>query len=205
MNVTNFLVNFAIIGGDWILVLLLVLSCVSIAFIIERYIIFRRWEEQTRVLWEAFNRCLCDKKLQDIQKSSAALQTPLKNLIDVAIEALPFGIKKIEGALEAEKILLKLSLEKRLAFLGTLGSNAPFIGLFGTVMGIVHAFRVLGTTGHGGAQIMSAIAEALVATALGLFVAIPCTISYNYFKKKESSIMAYADAMTHLILKEVQQ
>jgi biopolymer transport protein ExbB/TolQ len=52
---------------------------------------------------------------------------------------------------------------------------------------------------------MSAIAEALVATALGLFVAIPCTISYNYFKKKESNIMAYADAMTHLILNEVQQ
>lgn len=205
MNMTNFLVSLAVVGGDWILLLLLLLSCISIAFIIERYIIFSRWENETLKLWQAFNRCLCDKRLEDVQKDSINLQTPLKNLVNVAMEVFPFGAKKIEGALEAEKILIKLALDKRLAFLGTLGSNAPFIGLFGTVIGIVHAFRVLGTTGHGGAQIMAAIAEALVATALGLFVAIPCTISYNYFKKKEANLMAYADAMTHLILKEVQQ
>ncbi|MEJ5301233.1 MAG: MotA/TolQ/ExbB proton channel family protein [Thermodesulforhabdaceae bacterium] len=205
MNVTNFLVTCAVVGGDWILLLLLILSCISIAFIIERYILFSKWERETQKLWQAFNRCLCDRKIEDIQRTSSNIQTPLVNLITVAFQALPFGFKKIEGALEAEKVLLKLALDKRLSFLGTLGSNAPFIGLFGTVMGIVHAFRVLGTTGHGGAQIMAAIAEALVATALGLFVAIPCTLAYNYFKKKESNLLAYADAMSYLILKEVQQ
>lgn len=205
MNMTNFLVNLAVLGGDWILILLLLLSCISLAFIIERYIIYSRWERETQKLWQAFNKCLCDRRLEDVQKNSVNLQTPLKTLVNVAMEVLPFGAKKMEGALEAEKILIRLALDKRLAFLGTLGSNAPFIGLFGTVMGIVHAFRVLGTTGHGGAQIMAAIAEALVATALGLFVAIPCTIFYNYFKKKEANLMAYADAMTHLILKEVQK
>ncbi|MCX7823416.1 MAG: MotA/TolQ/ExbB proton channel family protein [Syntrophobacterales bacterium] len=205
MNMTNFLMNFAIIGGNWVLLLLLILSCISIAFIIERYIIFYRWGKETEKLWKTFNRCLCNRRLEDIQKSLYNFQTPLINLINVAIETLPSGYQKIEGALEAEKIFIRLTLNKRLSFLGTLGSNAPFIGLFGTVIGIVHAFRVLGTTGHGGAQIMSAIAEALIATALGLFVAIPCTISYNYFKKKEVHLMAYADAMTRLILKEVQQ
>jgi len=205
MEITNFLVNFAVVGGDWIILLLLILSCISLAFIIERYILFSRWERETQKLWQSFNHCLCNLKLEDVQRISTTLQTPLANLINVAIQAMPFGYLKIEGALEAERILLKLSLDKRLAFLGTLGSNAPFIGLFGTVMGIVHAFKVLGTTGHGGAQIMAAIAEALVATALGLFVAIPCTLSYNYFKKKENDLLAYADAMSCLILKEVRQ
>ena len=71
-------------------------------------------------------------------------------------------------------------LERRLAFLGTLGNNAPFIGLFGTVLGVVHAFAALGgASGPGADEVMSAIAGALVATAVGLFVAIPAVAAYN--------------------------
>ena len=84
--------------------------------------------------------------------------------------------------MEAERIRVNLQLGKGLNFLGTLGANAPFIGLFGTVLGIIHAFKDLALTeGGGGPAVMAGIAEALVATAVGLLVAIPAVVMYNYF------------------------
>lgn len=77
---------------------------------------------------------------------------------------------------------LRLVLEKRLSILATFGNNAPFIGLFGTVLGVIKAFAAIGKNStFDVAPIMQAISEALVATAVGLFVAIPCVIAYNYF------------------------
>ena len=86
--------------------------------------------------------------------------------------------------MEAERIRVNLQLEKGLNFLGTLGSNAPFIGLFGTVLGIIHAFKDLAVETCGGPAVMAGIAEALVATAVGLLVAIPAVVMYNYFHSR---------------------
>ena len=80
----------------------------------------------------------------------------------------------------------RLRLERRLSFLGTLGNNAPFVGLLGTVIGIVQAFHQLERAGLGGsasADIMGAIAEALVATAIGIMVALPAVAAFNYFQR----------------------
>src|SRR5258708_18944327 len=79
----------------------------------------------------------------------------------------------------------RLKLERFLAVLGTLGNISPFIGLFGTVVGIIKAFRDLAASGTGGpAVVASGIAEALVSTAAGLLVAIPAAVLYNYFMGK---------------------
>jgi biopolymer transport protein ExbB len=76
-------------------------------------------------------------------------------------------------------------MERGLTVLATLGSNAPFIGLFGTVLGIISAFAALGGTTQGGANsVMSGISEALVATAIGLLVAIPAVVAYNVFSRR---------------------
>jgi biopolymer transport protein ExbB len=79
----------------------------------------------------------------------------------------------------------KVKLERFLGVLGTLGNISPFIGLFGTVVGIIKAFRDLAASGTGGPSVVArGIAEALVATAAGLLVAIPASILYNYFMRR---------------------
>jgi len=86
-------------------------------------------------------------------------------------------------------------------FLGTVGSNAPFIGLFGTVLGIIKAFKDLASnTSEGSQAVLAGISEALVATAVGLLVAIPAVIAFNYFNKKVKGVLTNANALTHAIL-----
>ena len=103
--------------------------------------------------------------------------------------------------------LQRLKLEKRLTFLGTLGNNAPFIGLLGTVIGIVGAFDELGKNrGMAGAAqvapeaVMTNIAEALVATAVGLLVAIPAVAAFNWFQRVVKTTLANTDALSHVLL-----
>jgi biopolymer transport protein ExbB len=105
-------------------------------------------------------------------------------------------------------------LERWLAYLGTVGNNAPFIGLFGTVIGIIGAFEELGhaAPGHGAggsaaaaAQVasqvvMSRIAEALVATAAGILVALPAIAAFNYFQRRIASLLSGTDVLSNLVL-----
>jgi biopolymer transport protein ExbB len=105
--------------------------------------------------------------------------------------------------------LQRQKLERRLAFLGTLGNNAPFIGLFGTVIGVVQAFEQLGKQATSVAtqsavaapqEVMAAIAEALVATAVGLLIAIPAVAMFNYYQRLSRAILANTNALTHVLL-----
>ena len=107
--------------------------------------------------------------------------------------------------------LQRMKLEKRLAYLGTLGNNAPFIGLFGTVIGVVGAFDALGKAAEkplaqaasqamAPQQVMSSIAEALVATAVGLAVAIPAVAANNVFQRMIKSTLANTEALSRVLL-----
>jgi biopolymer transport protein ExbB len=96
---------------------------------------------------------------------------------------------------------VRVDLERNLGVLGTLGNNAPFIGLFGTVLGIIKAFADLSRNSIGGAgAVMAGISEALVATAVGLMVAIPAVIAFNYFQAKVRKSLSRVDAVAHMVL-----
>jgi biopolymer transport protein ExbB len=115
------------------------------------------------------------------------------------------GPTSAEKAMHGALALERMRLERGLAFLGTLGNNAPFVGLLGTVIGVIEAFEALGKPDASGgalapAGIMSGIAEALVATAVGLFVAIPAVAAFNYFQRKITSILANTEALTNVLL-----
>jgi biopolymer transport protein ExbB len=121
------------------------------------------------------------------------------------------GARAAQEAMQGAQALQRMKLERRLAFLGTLGNNAPFIGLLGTVIGVVEAFEALGkpsaaaATAKDGAfsaptEVMAAIAEALVATAIGIAVAIPAVAMYNYYQRLSRSILANTDALSHVLL-----
>jgi biopolymer transport protein ExbB len=100
--------------------------------------------------------------------------------------------RRIEAFGEAD---LKLKLEQHLGILATFGNNAPFIGLFGTVLGVIDAFHTLGQENTFGVNaVMGGISEALVATATGLFVAIPSVMAYNYFVRRIKTLLLQREA-----------
>jgi biopolymer transport protein ExbB len=117
------------------------------------------------------------------------------------------GADAASEAMASATAIGRLRLERRLSFLGTLGNNAPFVGLLGTVIGIVQAFHQLERAGLGGsasADIMGAIAEALVATAIGLAVAIPAVAAFNYFQRRIRTTLGNAEALEHIVLSHLK-
>ena len=90
----------------------------------------------------------------------------------------------LEEMINAYLLTLKPEMDKRLSFLASIGSNAPFIGLLGTIFGVMEAFQALGSETGSAAVVMVGISKALVATAVGLIVAIPAITAYNYLQKK---------------------
>jgi biopolymer transport protein ExbB len=107
-------------------------------------------------------------------------------VLEAGLGMVERGRRAVAETMDAELVRQRTRFDANLIFLGTLGNNAPFIGLFGTVLGIIKAFRDLslaeGTTGTSAQVVMSGISEALVATAVGLAVALPAVVAYNYFK-----------------------
>ena len=109
----------------------------------------------------------------------------------------------MDGALSMERV----RMERGLTFLGTVGANAPFIGLLGTVLGIIRAFRDLSSSigeAQGASAVMAGLSEALVATAAGLFVAIPAVVAYNYFQRHIKSVVSNAGSMNRFVLSQIR-
>lgn len=118
------------------------------------------------------------------------------------------AITSAERAVEREQIMLAADLKKGLGVLATIGATAPFVGLLGTVIGIVNSFQGIARTGGGGLEAVSAgIAEALIATAIGLIAAIPAVWLYNYFTGRLEEVfseLAYSgrETIDWLLLRE---
>jgi biopolymer transport protein ExbB/TolQ len=110
------------------------------------------------------------------------------------------GVEPVEHAVRGYMNESRLRLERGLAVLATLGSNAPFIGLFGTVLGIIQAFAVLGNQNGQAASVMSGVSRALFATAAGLFVAIPAVVAFNYFSSRIKVALSQCDVIRDLYL-----
>ncbi len=110
----------------------------------------------------------------------------------------------IDRAVRSHLSLERSRLEQGLTILATLGSNAPFIGLFGTVLGVIQAFGALGVKQTNASDIMVGISEALIATAVGLFVAIPAVVAYNIFSRKLKDLLVRSEALKDLYLSKVR-
>lgn len=124
----------------------------------------------------------------------------LPGTLRAALVAEPGNSEKMDRAARSYLLEEKAKLEKGLTFLATVGSNAPFIGLFGTVMGIIEAFGELAKSQQGTQAVMSGIAEALVATAVGLFVAIPAVVAYNSLNGKVRTLLTECEIIRDLYM-----
>jgi biopolymer transport protein ExbB len=193
--------------ASWILWLLIGLSIASFVSIAERALFFGTLKDDVGRLSRELDKLLRDRRYADAMALLKASRSPQAAVVLAGLEHADLGPTSAEKAMAGAMALERTKLERGLMFLGTLGNNAPFVGLLGTVIGVIEAFDSLArpsatgvpqAVGTGG--IMSGISEALVATAVGLFVAIPAVAAYNWFTRRIQSILASTDALSNLLL-----
>jgi biopolymer transport protein ExbB/TolQ len=184
------LLKVAMLGSSWVMYLLLALSVVSIAAIVERWWFFRRQREDVGALGDRVGDLL-----DHGDEFGAAELLGKSSMIEAQVIATAF--RRIHGGPEAFSAAVdgalgskRKDLERGMNLLGTLGNNAPFIGLLGTVIGVIEAFAHLGAGQDKSSMnnVMGGIAEALVATGVGLFVAIPAVVAFNVFQRKIAEV-----------------
>jgi biopolymer transport protein ExbB len=195
------LLAFTLLGAGWVLWLLLALSVLSVAVMIERAIYFGR-RRMSAIFPELLRKCLSgDLKAAAAMAVSDAMEA---EVVRIAAGVAESGDAAVEKAVQSTIDRRRLEYEQWLFILGTLGNNAPFIGLFGTVLGIIRAFADLAMTARGGgastaSSVMAGISEALVATAVGLFVAIPAVVAFNIFQRLLKRVIGRSNALGNAI------
>jgi biopolymer transport protein ExbB/TolQ len=206
------LLDIAGVGGTVVLVLLIALSVISIGIILERFVYFRRRRVDAVALaaevvgkLTAGDRSAALNRLRASRSVEAEVLHDALGWYDEGADAFTEILKK--GVADRRK-----QFESGLVFLGTLGNNAPFVGLFGTVLGIIVAFRELSAAAAGVAggtgnmnSVMSGIAEALVSTAIGILVAVPAVIFFNIFQKRTVTIEDNVGALGNAVLAHMKR
>jgi biopolymer transport protein ExbB len=204
MRLTERILGFTLLGSEWVLWLLIGLSLLSVTIMVERGLFLSASRIDFEALGKELLSFLKDGDAAGARRALAGQRAPESQIAVAGLEQYGRGSEAMSEAMASAKSRLRMELEKNLGVLGTLGNNAPFIGLFGTVLGIIKAFADLSHNQAGGAAaVMSGISEALVATAVGLMVAIPAVIAFNYFQGKVRASVGRIDAMAHLILSAV--
>lgn len=206
--ITSLFKAFTMLGSEWVMWVLLLLSVISVAVIFERWRGLRNQEKLGARLWKEH----VEGWMSGSSKVSLGAQTAE---VGKTYPCLEGGLIEVMSKQDSTKsredmqliaqsyvVRQKLELEKNLAFLGTVGSNGPFVGLFGTVLGIIKAFHDLGgkVESAGAQTISSGISEALVATAIGLLVAIPAVVFFNYFQRKIKTIIGRAESLSTYLM-----
>lgn len=198
-------------GAGWVLWLLAVLSVASVAIAIERWFFYRRAAGNLHELAAGLQQRLADHGDIGAAEWLGASKSVAERVAAAGLRLAERGPAAASRAMVSRTALEREDLDRRLAFLGTLGNNAPFLGLFGTVIGVIQAFEELGhsAAGHAGAgatsqvasgAVMSAIAEALVATAVGIAVALPAVAAYNYLQRRVEHVLAGVEVLSNLVL-----
>jgi len=194
-----------IFRSEWVLYLLIALSIISIGVMLERWVFYIRHAVDVDALRDVLAKSL-DKG--DFAAAAAALDKKdalETNVVLVGLKAAAKGPESVEDLIAGALGRERARYERRLGFLATLASNAPYIGLFGTVLGIIRSFRDLSTNmAEASSAVMAGIAEALVATAVGLLVAIPAVVAYNAFRGRVKSSVTNCQMLARILLSQLK-
>jgi len=191
MTITELLGNVGVFGLA-VMICLAALSIYSVGLILDKHRRFRLASRQSHTFKSVFGKSLRAGELQNVidaaRKNQRSYMAQVVSAGIIEYEARETGSDRddsldvVATALDNAKEEALIEMKRGLGLLATIGSTAPFIGLFGTVVGIINAFRGIAANGSGGmAAVSGGIAEALVATALGIFVAIPAVVAFNQF------------------------
>ncbi|HKO58122.1 MAG TPA: MotA/TolQ/ExbB proton channel family protein [Thermoanaerobaculia bacterium] len=180
-----------------VVILMFAMSIYSIWVMVERFILFTQAKNQSLKLLGALSNVLTRGDYQQaIDITKKYKQSHLAKVIAAGLlefEAVrrdkrtsdpEIPIEAARQGMDRTAMITIAEMKENLGVLATIGATAPFVGLFGTVVGIINAFSKMATSGGGIASVSAGISEALVTTAFGLFVAIPAVWAYNYFQNR---------------------
>ena len=172
--------------GGFTMYILLFCSFISVTILLERLFYYRkRAKTEREEFMMKIKRALKNGNLERAKEICRDTLAPFSEVVYSGIELHGRSEKEISNAMEREITIETTKLERYTSIVATIGNTAVYIGLFGTVLGIIRAFHDIAAAGSGGmAIVIGGVAEALVCTATGLFVAIPAVIAYNYFTKR---------------------
>jgi biopolymer transport protein TolQ len=185
-----------------VLILLVILSLASLAMILERYFTLGKVVKVSRRHQRTLEGAIREGDLSRVRSIADDTHSLEGRAVAYAMMRMDKGSAEgIDEVFSAITQVEKPRLERSLGFLATVGSNAPYIGLFGTVLGIMKSFNDMAGAADGGqSTVMAGISSALIATAAGLMVAIPAVLAYNYFQKQVKVVTTNLDTCRQLIL-----
>lgn len=199
------LLSFALGGADWVLLLLVLVSVACVAVTVERAISAALHHTPQGPLRSALTEFGRTGDLAALCERLGALRGAQARVLLAGARRAQQGIGPVEEGLLAAAALERIRMDRLLAVLGTAGSTSPFIGLFGTVLGIIRAFHDLAQNqAEAASAVMAGISEALVATAVGLMVAIPAVVLYNIFQRHNKRVLSTIDALAHVLLAQLK-
>jgi len=188
------------LGASWVMYLMIFLSVISIGQMVERWLFYFKHnqnaddlEEQLMQRLEADDKEGAEALLDGMKSRSFEAET-----IRPALKYLDAGADAFTDCVDAEFVKVRQDCERGMNLLATLGNNAPFIGLMGTVIGVIISFQKLGQSqgANSMSSVMGGIAEALVSTGVGLFLALPAVVAYNILSKKVETIDGNVQSIT---------
>lgn len=199
---TDRIFTVAQIADQVVLWILVVLSVLSLGIIMERFFSLRRIAKESAEVRKKIRAALQSNAVDEVESMPRNQDTLEGRALNYAMRHIKeSGSKGLEEAFNSFSLTERPELERYLGFLATVGSNAPYIGLLGTVLGIMKSFQDLSVSTEAGQQtVMAGISLALVATAAGLFVAIPAVVSYNYYQRKVKATLQSLDSVKELCL-----
>lgn len=193
--------NFAELGAEWVMWVMLAMGFVLIVLAIERIRLFNATKVDAPALARDLTKLLRSGQVDEARKLFERGVAMEERVLADALESYDQGAAAVGDVIAGSLARERQRFNRFLTYMATVGSNAPFIGLFGTVIGIIVAFKQLGENPKGGLEIVGpAIAEALVATAVGLLVAIPGVIFFNVFKATVRDRVGNTEFLGRLVL-----
>ena len=192
--------KLALVGDIWVLWMLVGASVLSLAIMFERWLAFKKQKINFPLFLNELRKQLENNDLIHARKIAKNFHCVESEVVCVGLSHFKKGPFSMEQAMLSHLTYERNRMEHNLMILNTLGNNAPFIGLFGTVLGIIKAFDDLALSGSAGVSVvMTGISSALIATAFGIFVAIPAVMANNYFQTRIRRMHSHAQTLIHLL------
>ncbi|MHB8172988.1 MAG: MotA/TolQ/ExbB proton channel family protein [Nitrospirota bacterium] len=177
--------------GGWTMIVLAGFSILSVAVMLERGWVFHKAEKGKSEFLSRLKKVLRSGNISEAVELCESSTTSIASIVRAGLVSFHHGEEAMGESMEKAAMKETLHLEKNLGIIGTTGSVTPFVGLFGTVIGIIRAFHDLSLSSGGGPMVVAnGIAEALVATASGLFVAVPAVIMFNYYTHRVNRMVS---------------
>ncbi len=200
-NIVESFMQSNLLQAEWVLWFLIALFVACIIVMLVKSAWFAINQGRANKLRARVGVLLADGDIDAFRKDVEDLDGAEAWVLRHALRYADNGTEVVEKQMDVAMTSRKARMERGIVFLGTVGANAPFVGLFGTVLGVIKAFRDMSLESEAGAAaVMAGISEALVATAVGLMVAIPAVVAYNYLSRQVKAVLSRSGSLNEQVL-----